>query len=317
MTDFAVNRRQLLLGGAALGAAASLGLPVAPAFAQNGPIRIGVGSDPVFAAYFVAAHEKLFAAEGVDAVVQTFTDGGEAMNTLVAGQVDIGCAAEPTQIIRMGRAPLRPLCVVYESGRYSKLCVRGDINDAKEIKKFGVVIGSVSEYMTRLAIPHYGMDANVELVPSGPPELPALLARGDIDAYFVWEPWPSMGVQNGGKILATSADVGYVDTQWATASQAIFDARPDDLHKVLQALAKGATIVRDDPKRAAAAIKAITSIPEDISLKALADYTAIVRDFTQDDLKSYDKIAQFLAQAKITPSLIDYRADMQVGFYKG
>jgi|GEM_PF-5263170 len=55
MTDFAIPRRHLLLGGAALGAAASLGLSLTPAIAQNGPIRIGVGSDPVFAAYFVRA----------------------------------------------------------------------------------------------------------------------------------------------------------------------------------------------------------------------------------------------------------------------
>jgi NitT/TauT family transport system substrate-binding protein len=311
----ALTRRRLLRSTTGLAAAALLGRA---AHAQSAPIRIGVGSDPVFAAFFLASHEKLFDAEKVAVTVQTYTDGGEAMNALVAGQVDLSCASEPTSMIRLTRAELRPLSVAYQSGKYIKLVVGPKITDAKQIRKFGTIMGSTSEYCTRLAMASLELDeTGIELVPSGPPELPALLARGDIDAFFAWEPWPSLGVQQGGRVLLSSADVGYVDTQWITVSATLLNSRPEECQAVLRALATAAAIVRDNPERAAAAVKAVTSIPVATSIKALSDMTAIIRDFTPTDMESYDRIAEFLAQKGITKSVVPYRDSMQIGFFKG
>ena len=60
------------------------------------PIRIGVGSDPVFAGFFVAEKEGFFKDEGIEVALQTYSGGGEAMNALVADQVDIASASEST-----------------------------------------------------------------------------------------------------------------------------------------------------------------------------------------------------------------------------
>lgn len=314
MTKMTISRRSLLQASVGLSAMAGLGLP---AFAQSAPLKIGVGSDPVFAAYFVAAHEKFFADEGVEVDLQTYSDGGEAMNALVANQVDIASGSDATSIIRLSRAPLRPLAVVYQSGRYIKLAVRQEINDPKEIKKLGVVVGSTSDYVSRLMLAHFSIDpATVEIVPLGPPEAPALLARGDIDGFFIWEPWPSMGALQGGKVLLESKDVGYVDTMWATATHTAFDTRAADCAAVLRALARGAEVVRNEPERAAKAVKAVTSIPEATSLGVFKDFTAILRDFTPEDFNSYDRIAQFLLDQKVTPTLVDYRSMLQSGFFK-
>ena len=315
MSRSTLTRRRLLITSTGVAVAALIGQI---SRAQSGPIRIGVGSDPVFAAFFLASHEKLFEAEKVSAVVQTYTDGGEAMNALVADQIDLSCASEPTSMIRLTRAELRPLSIAYQSGKYIKLVVGAKISDPKQIRKFGTVMGSTSEYCTRLAIAKLQLDeAAVELVPSGPPELPALLARGDIDAYFAWEPWPDLGVQQGGRVLLTSADVGYVDTQWITVSAALLSNRAEECQAVLRALAKAATIVREDPARAAEAVKAVTNIPVATSIKALSDMTAIIRDFTPADLESYDRIAEFLASKDIIKGVVPYRDDMQIGFFKG
>jgi ABC-type nitrate/sulfonate/bicarbonate transport system substrate-binding protein len=66
------------------------------------------------------------------------------------------------------------------------------ITDPKQIKSIGFVPGSVSEYATERMFAKFGIDPkSVNLVRIGPPEAPALLARGDLDGYFMWEPWPS------------------------------------------------------------------------------------------------------------------------------
>lgn len=315
MTTSLISRRSLMAGAAILGSGALLGARAATA--QSAPIRLGVGSDPVFASFFVAAHEKLFAAEGLDVALQTYTEGGEAMNALIAGQLDLSCSSDTSSIIRLPRGDLRALAVVYQSGRYIKLVGGPKISDPAQIRRWGIVMGSTSEYCARLAMAKYGIDeASVTVVPSGPPELPALLARGDIDGYFAWEPWPAMGVQQGGTILARSVDVGYVDTQWLNAAAGFVDTRAADAQAFLRALSKAATIARDEPARAAQAIRAMTSIPEENSLKALADLTPIVRDFTNEDFASYDRIATFLADKKVTEGLVPWRDDVMPGFFK-
>ncbi|MFX7732008.1 ABC transporter substrate-binding protein, partial [Acinetobacter baumannii] len=79
---------------------------------------------------------------------------------------------------------------------------------------------------------------------SGPPELPALLARGDIDAYFVWEPWPTLGVQQGGHILMTAGDVGYTSTLWLSANANWLAANKEVAGNILKALAEASEITR-------------------------------------------------------------------------
>lgn len=315
MTIDTISRRLFL--GAAAGAAA---FAATGRFAQaaGAPIRIGVGSDPVFSAFYLAAHEKMFETAGVNVDVQAFTDGGEAMNNLVAGQVDLGVASEPTTIIRMARAPLRPLVVVYQSGKVVKLVLGKEVASPKDIRKFGIVPGSISQYAAELAVAKLGLDGSaIEWVPAGPPELPALLTRGDIDAFFAWEPWPATAVAQGGKVALTSADVGYVDTIWLTATAGILEKDPEGLHKIVTVLAEASDIVSADPKRAAAAVKAVTRIPEETTLKSLAQCTLKVRNFDDADFKSYDAIAKFLYEHKVSKDLIPYQKDMQVGFYKG
>lgn len=310
-----LSRRSFLTAAAGTAVAGTMG---SVSWAKPSPIHIGVGSDPVFVAFFLASHEKFFEAENIDVDLQVYADGGEGMNALVAQQVDISCASEPTNLVRLSRAKLHPLAVVYQSGKYVKLVLGKDVKSPAEIKRFGIVPGSISEYCAGLTIEKFGLDAGaVELVPSGPPELPALLARGYIDAFFAWEPWPATAVEQGGKVALTSADVGYTDTLWLTSTAAMLESNPEGLKSVLRALAKASDIARADPERAAIAVKAVTRIPVETSLKAFKDMTPIVRDFTPADFESYDGIAKFLADHKVTEGPVPYRDVMQVGFYKG
>jgi len=311
------QRRKLLLGAASMLAAGAA--PALPALAQGAPVIIGVGADPVFTAFYVAANEKLFAKYGAPNVtVQSYTDGGEALNALVANQVQLGCAGEPTHIVRLSRAELRPLAVTYQSKTYVKLVARKAITSADKIKKFGIVAGSVSEYVTGLTLKTLNIDATkVEMVRSGPPELPALLARGDIDAYFVWDPWPTLGVQQGGHILMTAGDVGYTSTLWLSANANWLAANKEVAGNILKALAEASEITRKDPPRAAQSVQAITRIPVPQTLNSLKDMEPIVRDFTDTDLKTANAIGEFLLSKQAIKAPVDMGKILQRGFYKG
>jgi NitT/TauT family transport system substrate-binding protein len=301
-----------LLAGAAMSASMA-GLSAAGAET----IMIGVGIDPGYTAFYTAKQEKLFEKAGLDVKLVQFAQGGEALDAVVAKQVAVTGAAEPTTMIRMGRSDVVALGSVAESGRYLKLVARAGVTDPNGIKTFGVVPGGAMEYLTGITMKKYGMDpASVKQVRAGPPEMPALLARGDIDAFWLFEPFPTMVASQGGKLLANSGDVGYVYNFWVSTTESWMSGHKDDAEKILKALAGACDIINADPQRGADATLAEVRIPAAQTLAFLKQVDCKMRDFTADDFKSYDAIAAFLSAAKITPTLVDYRKAVKSGFYK-
>ena len=191
-----------------------LSLSVVAATAE--PIRVSVGSDPAFTAFYYASQQKLFEKAGLDVRLSIVTQAGDAMDGLVAGQYDFVAGSESTTMVRAERASLKALGVFWQSASYIKLTADSGINSPTDIKTIGFVPGSASELSTLKLFTKYGIDPkSVKQLASPPPELPALLLRKDIDAFFLWEPWPSRAVKQGAGLLLTSGDVGYTSTMLA------------------------------------------------------------------------------------------------------
>jgi len=282
------------------------------------PVKLAVGVDAAYVPMYLAKQRKLFEKHGVNVEIVQFTQGGDSLDALVAGQVAVGSAAQPTTLIRAARADIKTFGIFGQSGTYIKLLVKPSITDPKQLKKIGIVPGSVSEYATEGLLTKYGIDPkSVELVKLGPPEAPALLARGDIDGYFLWEPWPTNGVKQGGKILLNSGDVGFVDNMWLSAEGKWLASHQTEAKAILAALAEACEIVRANPNDAAAAVQKEVKIPAATALEILKDRECVVRDFTAEDMASYDKIADFLVSHKITPVKLDVGKVVQKGFYSG
>lgn len=306
--------RKVLIAAFAFPIAVAL-VPSAMAQSKE-PVKLGIGVDTAYAPMYVSKQRKLFEKHGVNVDLVQFTQGGEALDAMVAGQMALGASAEPTTMIRAARADIKVLGIFDQSGTYIKLVVKPGITEAKQIKKLGVVPGTVSEYSTDLMLGKYGIDPkSVEMIKVGPPEAPALLARGDIDGYFMWEPWPANGVKQGGKILMTSGDVGYVYSMWLSANRAWLATHEADAKAILAALADACVIIRADPAKAAAAVQAEAKIPSAVALGMLKEIQCEVRDFTPADVESYNKIADYLANRKITPTRVDLDKLLQRGFY--
>ena len=285
------------------------------ALAQN-PIRLAVGVDPAYSPIFLAKQDKLFAAAGVDVNVVQYTQGAEGIDGLVAGQNQLAAATEATTLNRSTRGDVRALAVFSQSGKFIKLVVRNGITDVKQLKKLGIVPGSVNEFATAKLLDKYNIDPkSVEYVRAGPPEFPALLARGDVDGYVLWEPWPANGVKAGGKILGYSGDFGYTYNLVIAASGPWFDAHKSEAKAVVAAIARACQQITADPLKAAAATQAEAKIPAAQSMELLKDVECRVRDFTDTDLANYREIADFLVARNITKTRADVDRVVQAGFF--
>jgi NitT/TauT family transport system substrate-binding protein len=177
---------------------------------SSGPITLSVGVDTVYAPMFLADAEGLFEKQGVDVRLRQFAQGGEGVDAMIAGAVDLAGSGDST-VLGKTRGNIRSLGVFVEDvGNYVKLVTREEIDDPKQIKKMGIVPGSISEFGAARLLEAEGIDeADVELVKAGPPELPALLQRGDIDGFVIWEPWPTNATKMGGKVLQPSRAFGF------------------------------------------------------------------------------------------------------------
>ena len=280
-------------------------------------IKFSVGIDAAYSQVFVAQHDKLFDKAGINVEVRQYTQGGDGLDAMVAGQIDIAGSAEPTVMIRSLRTPLKVLAVMGQSGKYIKLTARAQITDVKQIKKYGIVPGTVSEFSTAKLLAKYNIaPSSVEMVKSGPPEFPALLSRGDVDAYFLWEPWPTNGVKLGAKVLLTSGDVGYAYNMWVVTTAAWFEGHKAEARALIGALAEGCKTVSGDPEKTAVANQAVAKIPRQTTVDLIKEVDCKVRDFAPSDLVTYKEIAAFLVERKVTPTLADVDKLIQVGFYK-
>jgi ABC-type nitrate/sulfonate/bicarbonate transport system substrate-binding protein len=262
------------------------------------PISLSVGIDSVYAPMFLAQTEGLFEEHGVNVNVRQFAQGGEGMDAMVAGNIDTAGSADSTVLARAAREDIRALGIfVEDKGNYVKLVTREGIDDPSQIKRMGIVPGSISEYGAFKLLRSEGIDpASVELIPTGPPELPALLEQGDVDGFVIWEPWPTQAEEMGGKVLMKSGEFDLSYVLVVAARKEWLDGHRKEAQAIMDALAEAADQVEQDPEAAAEAAGAQAKLPPEQVEQAVADLEFEVRGFEQSDTATWGEIADFLVE---------------------
>lgn len=287
----------------------------ANAAANNEEIRFGVGLDPAFSPIYYAAQNKLFEKEGLNVKLLLLAQAADAANAIIAGQNQLGAGSESTILTRATRGDIRAFAIFGQSSSYIKLAVRKGITKPQEIKKLGYVPGSSSDFVSHLLLKKYNINPkSIKWVPGAPPEFPALLARGDVDGYFLWEPWPTRALSVGGSILMNSGDVGYTYNMLVASSGKWLNQHPDQARAVARALSTACAQIHADPEKAAIATQEATKIPLAQARQLLKDVTCVVRDFTPKDLTMYRQIAEFQYKGGMVPKLADVKATMRSGY---
>jgi NitT/TauT family transport system substrate-binding protein len=282
-------------------AATACSRPATTAASGNGPIRISVGVDPSYAPFFLADKEGLFKAAGLDVRIVQTEGGAAGAQNVVAGTSEMSGNADSTALTVMAANPsLRALGVYEDSQRYFQVVLRPGVTP-QSIKTMGVFPG-ISLYFTDIYLRSLGIDpAHTKLVNTGPPEQPALLARGDIDGFISFDPWIAQAVGTGGKVVATSGDFGAQYSQWLLASQSWLATHEDTAARVFRVVADAAAIVQPDPDRAAKAVSASIQMDPAAAKRTVTQINFGARDFTDDDITRADSLVKFfLGQNKIS-----------------
>ncbi len=279
-------------------------------------IRIAVGVDAAYAPFFVAKQEGLFAKAGLD-VELTQTEGGPAItNAVVAGVAQLAASSDATIVTLMAKTPdLRALAVFQESSQYLKVVLRKGITDAKQIKAMAVAPGLVTLAAARYLESEHIDRASVKFVKASAPDFPALLSKGDVDAYVVYEPWITRGVEKGGTIKESIGDYGMKYVQWIEADQKWLANNAAVAGKVVKVIAEASDIVAKDPQKAADATEKEIKIPAAETLKTVGLISFGVHDITDADVTSAKSISDFFVQEKLITTAPDLDQQLLKNWY--
>ena len=216
---------------------------VSQATAQN-TVRIGVGVDPSFTTWWVAKDRGFFAKYNVNAEILQFSGGPDLADATMAGEMDFGSSGTATWMPRFVRSDaLLIVGTMATSTDNFKMAAHKSIKTLEDLKgkKLGTIAGSTIDYLWALVAQKLNVpESALDLIPVTPPELPAALDRGDVQAFFSWEPWPSKSVEISGKdkvhILASSGDVGYFQSFVVVGNKKFIQAHPDLTVRMLAAM---------------------------------------------------------------------------------
>ncbi|MEV5832740.1 ABC transporter substrate-binding protein [Nocardia sp. NPDC052112] len=286
--------------------------------AGSGPVRIAVGIDASYAPFFVADQKGLFADAGLNVQLVQFGRGGEAVDALSTGQVQIAGSSDTTTIAQLRQNPALRAMYSYEaSGNYIKVVLRNGVDSAAGVKKMGIVPG-LSQISTDKYLEAQGVrPESVKMITATPTDMPALLSRGDIDGYVLWEPWPATALSQGtGHVVARTGDYNWLYHHWAITTQPWLAAHEDTARKVAQVLDKATQLVESDPKAAAAATKSAVNVAEDQTVTAIEEIDFGVENLTAKDIESAQSVVDFYKKLGALTEQPDLQSAMLADWYQ-
>jgi sulfonate transport system substrate-binding protein len=203
------------------------------------------------------------AADGGDAIELS----GGALPTLTAGKVDAVTNAETQAILRSTENP--EIRVILTVAEYSYRIVArrsAGIRTAADLrgKKIATQLNSSAHFYIVKTLGSVGLtEKDVNVVGVLPPDMPAALARGDVDAVSIWEPAAENSVQALGSDAVILQGPTYrerfnLNTTAAAAADPLKRAALVDL---LRALIRTSREVRDRPERAQPLIAGKLNVP--------------------------------------------------------
>ena len=287
------------------------------AAAENPLVRISVGVDPAYTPMFVAQEEGLFEEAGLNVELVQTEGGAAGAQNVSAGVTELSGNADSTALTVMATNPdVRALGVFQESGRYLKVVLREGITDPSQIKRMATAQGLLL-FATERYLESEGLSSeSVELVKVAPPEMPPLLARGEVDGYVLFEPWAARGVENGGKVVATTGDYGVTYVQWIIANADWLADNEELAAQVFQVIAEASDIINTDPARAAEAVEAVINLPAAEAEAILPEIDFETRGFTPADFEQAKTIVSFFQERDAIDGPVDLDTVMLDGWYE-
>lgn len=210
-------------------------------------------NEPVLA----ALENGFFSKHGLDVEIKEFSSGAQAGQTVVAGQAQMAWVGD-FPMMRLAEASNGALVIASAFEWDNELYVgmaSSRIKSAADLKGkvIATIKGSIPEYLVARYLNANGVSvSDVTIKNMQAPDMPIALDRGDVDAFFIWEPFGLQSKKLSGdkvRVLTTGKGLmrGYAvlaaDTKWLKKN-------PDTAMRFLAAIRDGMEWIKANPEKA-------------------------------------------------------------------
>jgi ABC-type nitrate/sulfonate/bicarbonate transport system substrate-binding protein len=237
-------------------AAAPTSAPAA-APASRTSMAIARTSGPASGLLFIADDQGYLKANGLDVDIRTYPSSADAVSAIVAGDI---VGAQPSAstldgLLDRGVA-VKAIGIISRNPHDEKTVGLTDISKPADLKgkKVGVVGGTSSEFQMGRYLSQGGLTMNdVEVVKADPPELVAAMSRGDIQAFDIWEPFPTNASQLMGNkvhVLADSDALGVTGALYQVMSAKFLADHPQAGVGLMKSYLQAESFLQSNPQKA-------------------------------------------------------------------
>lgn len=294
---------------------ASIALPL-PALAQNKNVIAATGIDAFFTLFPIARDNKLFEKQGLTFTYRTFEDSTIGLDAILTNNADMGAATPSSGIARWDRGgKLYVVGRMNSSGTLYAVATRKGIDKPEDLYGKTVAFPRLSsgEYFFNKYVAYHNLDrSQIQTKSVSPPETVAAMGRGDIDAIFLWEPWPSKvkDIVPGGQILSRSQDIGLRFSVYFYFSEAMMQDQPR-AEAAMRALLEGADFCQNNKEIAAKTAEKAFKLPPENAKQAIDSLDFRVEMHKDQVLTDYIDQAEFALKAGVIKQIPNWDEFLQ------
>lgn len=203
----------------------------------------------------IAFAKGFFAEEGLDATPQPHAFGKLALESVVEGKADLAAVGDtPFVFAVMNGRKITTFATILTSNRNNAIVARQDRGIAKPSdllgKKIGVTFGTTGDFFNYSFLLFHGIDEKqVRRIAMNPGDMAEALSTGKVDAVSTWSPFRQQVQKKlGSNGVTFFGETLYTETFCVAAPQEYAGKNPETLKKVLRALIKAETFVKQHPE---------------------------------------------------------------------
>jgi len=312
MASGGLTRRQWLTRAAGATAVVTAGgFPwVRRAHAATRTVSLFIGTTPDYANIYVARDKGFLEAEGLKLDIRLFPSGSAATDAYRSGKVEF-VASGDIPAIRLWKAMGTKLIAPTSYDGFSPVfMVKSAIKGPEDLKgkTLATRIGSSGEFFVQLVRQKYDLPADAfKLINLEPPDMVAVLERGDIDGFFWFSPFEERSMQISGskvRLFLRGGEVGYNNEVALSTRADLIQNEPDTIIRFLRGLIKGSDYAMSHKEETTDIVAAAIKL-ERKSAEVTQKMNFPVR-FDERLYRYYYNVSKFLVAKKMVDQPVDF-----------
>ncbi|MEM4966584.1 MAG: ABC transporter substrate-binding protein [Sulfolobales archaeon] len=296
--------------------------PASPA-GQPSFKRVSIGIIPTIDSipFIIAEREGLYRKYGLDAEITMFSSARERDAAMEAGRIEVAINDPVTSIILISKgsgAKIVSLLLgqIPSDGVFYILAPPNTSYGLESVRSIAISRNTIIEFITDKMLELLRINTSIEYIDV--PSIPVryqLLLEGKVQAATLPDPWGTMALLNGARLLARDDQFGVSISMSTILASKSFISREDSrdiLISIVKALNEALSLYKRDPQRYADLIYQRLQIPQTLAGRYLPSWGGEIAPYPRSN---FDMVAQWLYRKGLIQSIPSY--DESVVFREG